>query len=332
MAGRKLGRGLQFLLSDRGAGDSSDDSPAEKPRSRPDSSPGSDERADSQEPITELLLNDLVPNPYQPRKAFNEDEIQGLAESIRASGILQPLLVRARGNQFEIIAGERRARAARLAGLDRVPVLMRQVDDVEMRLLALVENLQRADLDPIEKAESFRELKSATKWTHDRLAKAVGLNRSSVSNYLRLLDLDPSIRKFIRTGQLSMGHARALLGAPENLRARLADEVIAQGLSVRAVERMMGDQALPASGSTGGRDPGPDRPKPGGRRPAWMIEMEQNLLAALGCRVRIQHRNGKGRISLEIGSREEFDRVYELLMSSPHTPSEEELVASKKRR
>lgn len=304
MAGRRLGRGLEFLLSDRPE-QAADQEPA--PPSPAEAGPG-------------LVALDLLdPNPYQPRQTFRSEEIAGLAESIRESGVLQPLLVRRNGGRFQVVAGERRARAAKVAGLAEVPAIVRDdVDDVQMRLLALVENVQRTDLDPIEKALCFRDLHAKTGWTHDRIAKATGLERSSVSNYLRLLELEPQIRREIQQGRLTMGHARALLAAPSAHRLRLAETVVAGGLSVRETERLAKTADSPA------RRPGASSSKPG-----WATEMEQNLIAALGCPVRVGYRAGKGRIVLEVGDRADFDRVYELLMSTMPVERESDMVHRK---
>ena len=272
--------------------------------------------------LVELEL--LVPNPFQPRKHFDPEELERLAASIRSSGILQPLLLRPKGKGYEIVAGERRARAAKLAGLSQVPAVVRDVDDHDMRLLALVENLQRADLDPIEKALSFQELKTSTRWTHERLAKAVGLERSSVSNYLRLLELDVSIQNDVRRGKLSMGHARAILAAAPEHRATLAAQVLADGLSVRDTELLARDVAERAEAA----NPASAKPK-SVRQAPWAREMEENLLSALGCRVQVKQRSGKGRIVLELGGRDEFNRVYELLMNALPTLDEDDLVARK---
>jgi ParB family chromosome partitioning protein len=312
MVGRKLGRGLQFLLSDRGRTEppAPEDAPGIQP---PNAAPAASN-------ATSLPIDSLQANPFQPRTRMPDAEIEELAASIRQSGILQPILVRRSGSQWQVIAGERRLRAAKRAGLTEVPVFVKDVDDVAMRLLALVENLQRQDLGPVEKAQSFHDLKRTTGWTHERIAAEIGLDRSSVTNYLRLLELEPGIRRDLESGALTMGHARALLTAPPLRRAALAKAVVDQGLSVRETERLA---ATPEARDTTARPP-----KRGGK-PAWALEMESHLMAALGCRVAVQQRVGKGRIVLEVGSRAEFDRIYELLMDTMPIDREQDLVQRK---
>lgn len=383
MAGRRLGRGLQFLLSDR-AEKAAEKAAATAPERSPDTSsesgtqtetasegskaeagknakavskdpPATDSPAKdspakagspsekvidppqtkavppgtSEDPTNEVDIALLSPNPHQPRKVFREDELQALADSVRSSGILQAILVRPKpGGRFEIVAGERRFRAAKRAGLARVPVLVRDVDDVDLRLFALVENLQRSDLDPIEKARSFRDIKDATGWTHGKIAEAVGFERSHVSNFLRLLELEAPIQKDLREGRMSMGHARALLAAKPERRAELAQRIRDEGLSVREVERLAKSKPAESQPAASQDAEGPT-PKP--RAPAWAREMQENLIEALGCKVAVHARGKRGRIVLDVGTRSEFDRVYELLMSTMPGADEEQLVRKRKK-
>ncbi len=330
MAGKRLGRGLQFLLSDRtgtapeaeapkadGAARTEAQPKARKPPSEPESS-----QMETSIEGALLLLEpaSLQPNPFQPRRTFDPAGIEELARSLRTTGLLQPIVVRAKGDGWEIIAGERRVRAALKAGLVEVPALVRDATDQDMRRLALIENIQRTDLDPIEKALSFQDLKTSTGWTHERIARDLGMDRSSISNLLRLLDLPASVRSQVRSGALAMGHARALLAAPETEREALAERVVAGGLSVRETEQLANSLKLPAEQSGGTKKRG---------KAAWQLEMERNLMGALGCHVRVSGRSGKGRITLEVGTREEFDRVYELLMNGLPVPSDDELVRRK---
>ena len=216
---RRLGRGLDSLLS--GSEPESESEPGTQPRSEP-----------------EVELDRIVPNPYQPREAFDETGLDELRQSIENHGILQPVVVRRRGDDYELVSGERRLRAARLAGLASIPVRVREdLDDDGMLELALVENVQRADLDPIEKARGYRAMQDRLGLTQEEVATKVGLQRSSVANHLRLLELPEAILESVRTGELSAGHARALLGLPDDAaRTRLAKRVARDGLSVRAVE------------------------------------------------------------------------------------------------
>lgn len=322
MAGRKLGRGLEFLLSQnketKGAepvkgvesGETVDDTP------RPEVEP---------QGLVYLETERIHPNPHQPRKDFDPEEIDSLARSLENSGVLQPLVVRKKGKRFELIAGERRLRAARKAGLSQVPVLVREVAEAELRLLALVENVQRQDLNPWEKARSFRELRDQTGWTQDKLAQQLGIQRSTVANFLRLNELSPPIQDMLRKGILSAGHAKALLQAPESDREGLARQVIDKDLSVRALEQLA---AQSARQSEAPEDPKAAKVK--AKKAAWTQEMEEHLLSALGCRSTVRYRGGKGRIILELGNRQEFDRVFELLMNCLPHESEEQLLAKKR--
>lgn len=188
---------------------------------------------------TKLPIEDIVPNPNQPRIHFNETELRELSESIQEHGVLQPLLVRKHGNGYEIIAGERRYQASKLAGLEELPVIIKDVDDEEMLALALIENLQRSDLNPVEEAKGYRQLIDASGMTQEALSKAVSKSRSAITNSLRLLDLPEVVQQMIFEGKLTAGHARAILAVPyEDARIKLAEKVVAEGLSVRATENL----------------------------------------------------------------------------------------------
>ena len=188
---------------------------------------------------TKLPIEDIVPNPNQPRIHFNETELRELSESIQEHGVLQPLLVRKHGNGYEIIAGERRYQASKLAGLEELPVIIKDVNDEEMLALALIENLQRSDLNPVEEAKGYRQLIDASGMTQEALSKAVSKSRSAITNSLRLLDLPEVVQQMIFEGTLTAGHARAILAVPyEDARIRLAEKVVAEGLSVRATENL----------------------------------------------------------------------------------------------
>ena len=188
---------------------------------------------------TKLPIEDIVPNPNQPRIHFNETELRELSESIQEHGVLQPLLVRKHGNGYEIIAGERRYQASKLAGLEELPVIIKDVNDEEMLALALIENLQRSDLNPVEEAKGYRQLIDASGMTQEALSKAVSKSRSAITNSLRLLDLPDVVQQMIFEGKLTAGHARAILAVPyEDARIRLAEKVVAEGLSVRATENL----------------------------------------------------------------------------------------------
>ena len=254
--------------------------------------------------LRELPTESLVPNPQQPRRHFDPQAIEELAASIRASGILQPLVVRPRGTQYEILVGERRWRAAQQAGLARVPAIVREASDAEALELALVENLLREDLNPLEAADAYQRLLTEFGWTQEELARRLGKDRSSVANALRLLRLPPLIQEDLRAGRLTMGHARALLGLPSPAaQLRLRQRILTQDWSVRATEA--GVQA---------RRPG--RPK--ARRRAPDLEaLEEELRQALGTRVRLVGTMLRGRIELPYTSGAELERIHARLTGGP---------------
>lgn len=250
--------------------------------------------------LRELPVESLVPNPQQPRREFDPQALAELAASIRSSGVLQPLVVRPRGAQYEILVGERRWRAAQQAGLARVPAIVREATDGEALELALVENLLREDLNPIEEAQAYQRLLGEFGWTQEELARRLGRDRSSVANTLRLLRLPEPIRDDLRAGRLTMGHARALLGLPTAAaQLRLREQILAQDWSVRATEA--GVQA---------RRRGRQRPR---RRPPDVEAMEEALRLALGGRVRLVGTLARGRIELPYASAEELHRLYAAL-------------------
>jgi len=255
-------------------------------------------------PLQEVEVERLVTGQFQPRKGFPEAGLAELAASIREHGVVQPLVVVPRGESFEVVAGERRLRAARLAGLSTVPVVVREKpSDRELLELALVENLQREDLNPIEEAEAYGRLKEEFSLTQERIAAAVGKNRTTVANSLRILRLPLSVKNLVREGLLSGGHARALssLGSPDEQQG-LAEEVIRRGLSVRQTE------ARVAAATAGPRI---RREK---RRDPFTRDAEEKLARRLRTRVRIVRRRRGGRIELGFGSEEELIGLFERLM------------------
>jgi len=263
-------------------------------------------------PTEESLLVEaslLSPSPNQPRREIREQELQELAASVRASGILQPILVRRSGEGFQIVAGERRWRAARLAGLEKVPVLVRTISDDESAVFGLVENLQREDLNAIEKALAFSKLIDRFQCSHEDVAKRVGLDRSTVANFVRLLDLPESVREFVSRGTLSMGHARALLSVPEDAeRIRLAEAAVRGGHSVRQLEILTKHAAL---GPTAEITSASAKPKKG--RPIWLNELEETLVETLGTPVTVRYGRKRSQITIDCAGREEFERIFERL-------------------
>jgi ParB family transcriptional regulator, chromosome partitioning protein len=265
--------------------------------------------------LRDLPVDSLVPNPQQPRKSFDPRALEELATSIRASGVLQPLVVRPRGSQFEILVGERRWRAAQQAGLIRVPAIVREASDAEALELGLVENLLREDLNPVEAAQAYQRLLAEFGWTQEELAQRLGKDRSSIANALRLLRLPEPIQEDLRTGRLTMGHARALLGLPSAAaQLRLRERILAQDWSVCATEA--GVQA---------RRPG--RPK-ARRRPPDVEAVEEELRLALGTRVRIVGNLLRGKIELPYTSAGELERIHGRLTSGP-TPTELERIRAR---
>lgn len=294
MVDRRLGRGLDFFLS----GGRAPQPPAQPGHSSPT------------EETLQVEVGALGPSPHQPRSEFGDAELQELAASIRANGILQPILARRVQDRYEIVAGERRWRAAKLAGLERVPVLIKPITDEESAVFGLVENLQREDLNAIEKAQAFRKLLAQLKVTQDDLAKRVGLDRSSVTNFLRLLDLPPEVQAHVSRGTLSMGHARCLLGLGDPAAiVKMADEAIRLAWSVREVEQRVKQLTLGKP-----LDPGQaSLTKVKGQRPVWLREVEETLMEALGTRVTVKGTAKKSKIVIECSNRAEFDRVYDRL-------------------
>ena len=267
--------------------------------------------------MQEIDVSAIRPNPYQPRDQFDEEALGALADSIREVGVLQPILVRPADDGYELIAGERRWRASRRVGLQRIPALVRETDDSAALEQALVENLQREELNPLEEAGAYQQLIEDFGLTHEQVAQKAGCSRASVSNTLRLLTLPPSIQRMVREKQLTMGHARALLGTPDRAyQEQLAKQVPKEDLSVRAVEQLVrahndeGGSATPA---------GTERAVRGRRqRPAGIAELEEMLADHLETRVKISmNAGGKGRIAVDFAGLEDLERIYRKLTEEP---------------
>lgn len=249
-------------------------------------------------------VESLFPNPHQPRKHFDEDELEELASSIREAGLMQPILVSPLDDGYQIIAGERRWRAVQLAGLTHVPVVIREVTEREALALAMIENLQRVDLNPLEEAEGYRRLADEFSLTQEEVARAVGKDRSTVANLLRLLKLDDAVQRMVRDGQLSMGHARVLVTIQDPKRQReLARLVVDQELSVRQMEAL-------------GRAAGEQPKKKAGTTPADpnLRDLLDQVTRRFGTKVQFAGSPDKGKIVLEYFSAEEFDRLIEQLL------------------
>ena len=254
---------------------------------------------------TKVSIDKINPNPNQPRTHFNETLLNELADSIRENGVLQPLLVRKKGEGYEIIAGERRYQASKIAGLEELPVIVKEVDDQKMLELALIENLQRSNLNPIEEAKGYRQLIKASGMTQEALSKAVSKSRSSITNSLRLLDLPEPVQQYLFDGRLTAGHARAILAVPyEEQRIKLADKVVAEGLSVRATENLA---PLFSVGET------PRAPRP--VMPQSYKRAARVLRQALNTNVKVKSTRGKNKIEIEFKDEEELTRILASMVS-----------------
>ena len=254
----------------------------------------------------EIAIGDIDPNPDQPRHIFSEESIAQLAQSIKDQGILQPILVTpVKGGRYRIVAGERRWRAARAAGLNAVPCIVREMDVVTQMEIALIENIQREDLNPLEEAQALARLIEEFMLTHAQAAEAVGRSRAAVSNLLRLLELPPAIRKLVEQRRLEMGHARALLTLAPELAAKLAAEAAEHGWSVREVEhraQQFADGRVPARKGRAAAKPRPQQ--------ADIAALENELAQSLGAKVSIAHgRGGKGRLVIHYSDLDSLEGV-----------------------
>lgn len=286
MTRKALGRGLGALLSAEGTAAATEDT-------------------------NEIPIDLIDPSAFQPRSIFDDTKLHELAQSISANGVVQPLLVRRKGARFELIAGERRWRAAQLAGLTKIPAVIRSVADDKVLELALIENIQREDLNPIEEARAYKKLIGDLGLTQEAVAERVGRDRSFVTNYLRLLRLPADLQELLQTGRLSTGHARAILGAEDlDVQRRLARKVIDQDLSVRATERLVQQTATAA------------RPKGKAsitaHKDANVRAAESKLRRKFGTQVKIVTAQGStaGRIEMEFYNASDLDRIFHLLTAT----------------
>ena len=294
---RGLGRGLEALLGPKAAAVAP---PLE---------------AQPNDTLRRLPIDALTPGKYQPRKAMDDAKLAELAESIKAQGVIQPIVVREIGRErggktYEIIAGERRWRASQRAGLAEVPVVIREVDDRTVVAMALIENIQREDLNPLEEAQALQRLIDEFDLTHAQAAEAVGRSRAAVSNLLRLLELPPEVRTLVETGALEMGHARALLTLTPQAAIALARQAVDQGWSVREVEHRV---QLLAAGKVPGEAKG-RAAKPKARPQADIASLERELSETLNTRVNVLHgRGGKGRLVIHYSDLDSLEGVLERL-------------------
>jgi ParB family chromosome partitioning protein len=285
--------------------------------------------ADDDATLRELPVSQIEPNQHQPRGYFDDEALVSLTDSIRELGVLQPILVRPSGiDRYELIAGERRWRAAKRAGLQTVPAVVRKIDETASLEQALVENLHREDLHPLEEAAAYQQLIEDFQLSHEEVARRVGKSRSAVSNMLRLFQLPPGIQKLVADRQLSAGHARALLGTPDRaFQEALARRAITEELSVRDVEEAVrarsGEQAATADADADGDGDASARPAPGaaGRRlrPPGLLELEGLLSDRLDTRVKVSMGAKRGKVTIEFASLEDLERIYRAMITAPST-------------
>jgi ParB family transcriptional regulator, chromosome partitioning protein len=297
---RGLGRGLDALLPARMP------TPAERPAASPGAAPPPSYGEGN---VFSCPIDKIVPQRGQPRQHFDSDRLDELASSLREHGLLEPLVVRRRPGQddFELIAGERRWRAAQRADLKQVLVVVRDVSAKDAFELALIENIQREDLDPIEFAEAMDRLVKEHGYTQDTLAQRVGKDRSTIANALRLLRLPANVREKVVMGELSEGHARALLGAPDDKQlTELAEKVVRGRLSVRQTEALVRG-AKDGKSSPGGKGGGPEKP-------ANVRDLEARLTKRLGTKVEVREKDGKGEIIVKYANWDELDRLLDVIL------------------
>jgi ParB family chromosome partitioning protein len=308
MAKSALGRGLGALLD--GA------SPAAKPAApAPAQVAAAAPPPEGREQVSRLALTHIRPCPLQPRKDFPEPALRELADSIREKGVVQPLIVRAKAGHYELIAGERRWRAAQLAGIEEVPVIVREADDSTVLELALVENLQRENLNPMEEAQGYQQLIQLFDLRQEDVAARVGKSRVVVANALRLLKLAEDLQAYVRNGQLSVGHAKVILGLSSPAEQRLVGErVIREGLNVRQTEELVAQLQRQPSARIG---PAGAKTRKAAVRDSHVSAIEGRLQERLGTRVNVRYRQGKGAIEIRFFNDEDLERILQVVGVTP---------------
>ena len=257
----------------------------------------------------EISVDRLSPNPFQPRRSFTEEGLEQLAESIRHHGILQPIVVRPSGDGYQLIAGERRWRAAQIAGLQRIPAVVRELDDPGMVQVALIENLQREDLNPIEEASAYRRLMDEFNMTQEQLSSTIGRSRPAIANAVRLLNLPTEIQRAVEERKLSEGHARCLLAiSDQEDQLKVAAQIIANGLNVRQAEELVRGTTRDVSRETIRKRTSEDDPD--------AVRLTQRLGERLGTRVKLSGSVRKGKLEIEYYSTEDLDRILEIILGS----------------
>ncbi len=250
--------------------------------------------------VNEISIDDIVPSKNQPRRTFEEEKIRELAESIKENGIIQPIVVRKIEDKYEIVVGERRYRAAKEIGLKKIPAVIRDFSDEKTLEIALIENIQREDLNPIEEANAYRTILKKEKITQEELAKRIGKSRSYVANILRLLDLPEKIQDYVSRGTISVGHAKAIMSLKsEDEQIKLAEDIVKRGYSVRRVEGLTREKNV----SRGTSDKNP-----------YIADLEEKLIERFGTKVQIRYRNGRGALIIEFFSEDDLERILEGLL------------------
>ena len=296
MAARGLGKGLDALI------------PANVSTNTTKKTPATKTKEETAEKANVMKLSEIEPNREQPRQVFDEESLNKLADSIKQVGLLQPLLVTKKKDYYMIVAGERRWRAAKIAGLKEVPVIVKDLTEKEIAVIALVENLQREDLNPIEEAKAYRQLLDQYEMTQDDVAKNVSKSRSAITNSLRLLKLTPAVQKMVSDEKLSYGHARALIPVEDGKeQERLAQKIIDENLNVREVEKLIRDLAKTT-------DTVKTRKKSDPQMTAVYASIEEQLKNGLGTKVTLKPKdNGSGKLEIEFYSHEDLERIIERL-------------------
>ena len=307
MAKPALGRGLGALLG--GTPIAKPSSPTSSPQTGPASGSAPAPAVEDRERVRRVPLSQIQPCPFQPRKDFGPEALKELADSIREQGIVQPLVVRDRNGHLELIAGERRWRAAQLAGLAEVPVIVREADDRAVLELALIENLQRENLNAIEEAQGYAQLLEQFHLTQEEVAVKVGKSRAAVTNALRLLRLAPALQAYLREGRLSVGHAKVILGlAGEREQKTAAERILKDGLNVRQTEelatRLQARQTATITKLNPATGPGRD---------THVADLENRLRERLGTKVQLRYVQGKGAVEISFFSDDEFERILQIL-------------------
>lgn len=301
MSKSALGRGLGALLSGPAAGAAALGTPPAAASAVPAA-------ADLRERVERVALSRIRPCPLQPRKDFSDESLRELADSIREQGIVQPLIVREHDGFLELIAGERRWRAAQLAGLAEVPVLVRQADDRAVLEMALIENLQRENLNPIEEAQGYAQLSGLFNLTQEDVAAKVGKSRAAVANALRLLKLAPALQAYLRDGRLSVGHAKVILGVEEPKQQQIvAERVLKEALNVRQTEKVVARLQLRAAGARSGQAAVTPLASE-----AHVAELENRLRERFGTQVHLRYHQGKGALEIRFFNDEDLERILQI--------------------